>query len=212
MARSHAFVADLAQWIDELKNRSEVAVLQAGAREYQFSIVSLSFGQYRAAFAALRLSLELLLAGVLWSTNERELREWKRGLRDSNWAGLIDGDNGVLSKQFVRLFSEPLADEAPIYRGLAITLYRECSEYVHGNAHTHTELSEKIIFDGDTFEAWHKRASSMRLVISFALAARYLSDLEELGRANLETMVLDRLGHSMGVRLILGAPVELLDG
>jgi hypothetical protein len=212
MARSHAFVADLAQWVDELKVRSEIAVLQTAAREYQFSIVALSFGQYRSAFSALRLSLELLFAGIQWSANERELREWKRGQRDSNWATLIDGENGVLSKQFIRLFSEPLADEAPVYRSIAATLYRECSEYVHGNASTHIDLPERIIFDGDTFEAWHKRASSMRLVTTFALAARYLSDLDEPRRAKMEAMVLEHLGHSVGVRIIFGAPVEMTDG
>ena len=102
MAKSHAFIADLALWIGEMGSRPEAPVLQAAMREYQFSLLALSFGQYRAAFSALRLSLELCFAAIQWSANERELREWKRGQRDSNWGSLVDSDNGILSKQFVQ--------------------------------------------------------------------------------------------------------------
>jgi hypothetical protein len=135
-------------------NRPEVPVLQAALREYQFSLLALSFGHYRAAFAALRLSLEMAFATVQWSTNERELREWQRGQRDSNWAALCDVENGILSKPFVRLFSEGLANEAAQYRASAAAVYRECSEYVHGNAHTHRALPEKLVFDENSFDSW----------------------------------------------------------
>lgn len=208
MAQAHAFVADLALWANQIENRPESTVLRAALREYQFAIVGLAFGQYRAAFGALRLSLELSLSAVQWSANERELREWKRGQRDTNWTALIDSDSGVLSKQFVRLFSEPLADEAPVYRATAATLYRECSEFVHGNVATVSTLPDRLSFTSTTFEAWHQKASSMRLVTSFALAARYLSDLGAAAPAQLEAMLLDHLGHSTGVRILLGAAVE----
>ena len=208
MAKSHAFVADFALWITELGTRPEVPVFQAALREYQFSLLAVSFGQYRAAFSALRLSLELCLAAILWSTNERELREWKRGQRDSNWNVLIDRENGVLSKQFIRLFSDGLAAETAQYAGSAAAVYRECSEYVHGNANTHLVLPEQISFDASSFDSWHQKASVVRLTTSFALAARYLSDLDAAARARLEAMLLDYLGHSVGVRAILGAPVE----
>lgn len=212
MAKSHAFVNDLALWITEIGTRPEVSVLQAALREYQFALLSLSAGHYRAAFAALRLNLELSFATVQWSANERELREWRRGQRDSNWAALIDHDNGILSKQFIRLFSEELADEASQYRASATAVYRECSEYVHGNAHTHRSIPEQLIFDNASFEAWQERASVVRLTISFALAARYLSDLKPDVRSRLESMLIDHLGHSVGVRVILGAPIEANNG
>src|SRR5215813_9292951 len=97
MAKSHAFIDDLALWIGELGTRPEVSVFQSALREYQFALLALSVGHYRAAFAALRLTLELSFAAVRWSTNERELREWRRGQRDGNWAELSDKENGILS-------------------------------------------------------------------------------------------------------------------
>lgn len=209
MARSHAFIDDLALWINELAERPETPVIQSALREYQFALLALSAGHYRAAFVALRLALELGFAAIQWSTNERELREWLRGQRDSNWATLSDHENGILSKQFIRLFCEGLAEEASSYRASAVAVYRECSEYVHGNAHTHRSIPEKLVFDSVSFDAWQQKASSVRLIISFAFAARYLVDLAHPARSRLESVLMDHLGHSIGVRAILGKSVEV---
>lgn len=211
MAKSHAFIDDLALWICELGTRPEVLVVQSALREYQFALLALSAGHYRAAFVALRLTLELCFAAVQWSANERELREWRLSQRDTNWAVLIDHENGILSKQFIRLFSEGLADEASTYRASAVAVYRECSEYVHGNAHTHRSIPEQLVFDNASFDAWQQKASVVRLTISFVLAARYLGDLDLPARSRLEGTLLDHLGHSVGVRVLLGAPVEVSD-
>lgn len=211
MAKSHAFIDDLGLWIGELGARPEVHVVQSALREYQFALLALSTGHYRAAFVALRLALELSFAAVQWSANERELREWRLGQRDSNWAALTDNENGILSKQFIRLFSEGLADEAARYRASAVAVYRECSEYVHGNAHTHRSIPAQLVFDNASFDAWQQKASVVRLTISFALAARYLCDLDLPARSRLESMLIDHLGHSIGVRVILGASVEVLN-
>ncbi|HMS84956.1 MAG TPA: hypothetical protein PKD12_15015 [Nitrospira sp.] len=211
MAKSHAFIGDLGLWIVELGKRPEVPVLQATHREYQFALLALSAGHYRAAFSALRLTLELGFAAVQWSANERELREWLRGQRDTNWLSLIDAEKGILSKQFVLLFSESLADEAAQYRSAA-AVYRECSEYVHGNAHTHRSIPEQLTFDDASFEAWQKKASVVRLTISYALAARYLCDFDAANRSHLENTLMDQLGHSGGVRALLGGPSEVSNG
>lgn len=208
MAKSHAFIDDFALWIEVLSNRPEKPVFQAALREYQFALLALSVGHYRAAFIALRLALELALAAIQWSANERELREWLKGQRDSNWATLVDNENGIFSKQFIRLFFEGLANEAPSYRASAIAVYRECSEYVHGNAHTHETLPEQIVFNGPSFDAWQQKASTVRLIITFTLAARYLVDLDRATRSRLENMLIDYLGHSVGIRVLLGVPIE----
>lgn len=212
MAKSHAFIGDLSLWIVELSKRPEVSVLQAAHREYQFALLALSTGHYRAAFVALRLTLELSFAAVQWSANERELREWQRGQRDTNWLSLIDAEKGILSKHFVHLFSEGLADEAAQYRSAAAAVYRECSEYVHGNAHTHRSIPEQLKFDDASFEAWHSKSSVVRLTISYALAARYLGDFDAAKRSRLENTLMDQLGHSVGVRALLGSPSEVING
>jgi hypothetical protein len=208
MAKSHAFIEDLASWIKELNNKLEVSVLKSALRDYQFALLALSVGHYRAAFKALRLTLELSFAAVYWSANERELREWRQGERDSKWSVFSDKENGILSKAFVRLFSNGLEVEAAQYLSSAVAVHRECSEYVHGNFNTHDSIPEQLVFDSLSFESWHRKASVVQLTVSFALAARYLCDFDATARSRLENMLLDHLGHSVGVRVLLGVTTE----
>lgn len=208
MARAHAYISDLEKWASILAGRKESISLVAAAREYQFALLALSLGSYRSAFSALRLFLELVFASIRWSVNEQELREWLRGERDLNWKALSDGELGVLSKSVLRLYSETFQDEAPVYRSSAEKVYRECSEFIHGNAAANNALPTTIQFDAKTFALWHDKADVARLVVTFALAARYLMELPSAEKAMLEHGLVDILGHSKSVRLALGAPVE----
>src|SRR5262249_35623178 len=105
-------------------------------------------------------------------------------------------------------FYEELAEDAPQYRAMGQEVYRECSEYVHGNALTHTSLDGTVSFQPHVFGAWHDTAKTIRLVSSFALCARYVYIAESANRSKLETVLMDNLGHMPAVRRILGAPVE----
>lgn len=207
-AASHGFAVDLAKWLEVLEGRPEADLLKAALREYQFALLAVVQGQYGQAFMALRLAFELLLGAVQFSGNEFQLRVWLAGQRDLSWEALVNTDNGVFSTVFVRAFCEELADSGPRYGALARQVYRECSEFVHGNAHTHTLLPAQVVFSPEAFEAWHSKAKSVALAASFALCARYLRFLDGAALHSLEPILLDRLGHLAAVRSFLGAPVE----
>jgi len=207
-ANSHSFVSDLERWYEFLKDRPEAPILKAALAEYQFALLAVVQGQYRQAFMALRLSFELLMGTSYLSANEFQLRQCLRGERDLVWSALIDAESGVLSKQFVKAFYEELAGEASQYRAMGQEAYRECSEYVHGNALTHTSLDGNVSFQQEIFKAWHDKAKTIRLISSFALCARYVYLADSTSRSKLETVLIDNLGHIPAVRRILGAPVE----
>lgn len=211
ISRSHSYIADLEVWIGVLASRPEVHVLAAAAREYQRSLLALLQGQYRYSFSALRLFLELSVTAVRFSAHEIELRLWERGEQDINWRSMMDENGGVLSKSFVRAFCEPLADEVKTYRAIAEKVYRECSEFVHGNAHTHNQVPEALAYDEAIFRGWNARAESMRLTVSFVLAARYLATLGQQDLRHLEQPVLDSLGHLPAIRAFFGAATEPTD-
>ncbi|MGB9938839.1 hypothetical protein [Methanosarcina sp.] len=206
--RSHNFLSDLEIWMRVLSLRPEVTILQAASREYQFSLLALALGQYRQAFMALRLFLELSLTSVHFSAHELDFRIWEKKNGDIKWNILVDNDNGVFSKQFVEVFCEDLADEALHYKTLATKVYRECSEYVHGNSNTHDSLPEKLQFISNVHYAWLDKAKSVRQVVSFALSARYLMTLDNVGKNNLEHIVCDELGHLEFIRLFFGNDTE----
>ncbi len=207
-AGSHSFILDLRQWYLFLEERPEGPILKAALAEYQFALLAVVQGQYRQAFMALRLSFELLLGTAYLSANELQLRQWLCGERDLVWNALIDAESGVVSKQFIRAFYEELAEDAPQYRAMGQEVYRECSEYVHGNALTHTSLDGTVTFQANVFDAWHGKAKTIRLVSTFALCARYVRLAGSAKRSELETVLMDNLGHLPAVRRILGAPVE----
>jgi hypothetical protein len=207
-AVAHQFVADLEKWLSLLANRPESCLISASISEYQFALLAVVLGQYRQSFMSLRLSFELLLGAVFYSAHELDLRLWLAGKKDLNWSAIVHADSGVYSKDFVGAFWEELADSARQYGAIAQAVYRECSEYVHGNAHTHSGQSGKVFFDRDAFRAWHEKAKSVRLASSYALCARYLRFIERDKRAQLESILLDHLGHIEAVRAVVGAPVE----
>lgn len=207
-AISHNFVAEMEEWLRVLASRPEAELFKAALREYQYSLLAVVQGQYRQAFMALRLSFELLLASVHFSANELALRMWFVGRKDIVWAAIASNETGVLSKQFVGAFFEDLAESAPAYLAMAEKVYRECSEYVHGNAQTHEELPEGIEFNSATFEKWHDKAKPIRVISSFALCARYVQFLNEPERNSLEQLLVGNVGHLAAVRQIFGAAVE----
>lgn len=212
MAKAHAFTSDYHLWVTVIGDRRERVALQAAGREYEFGLMALAFGSYRSAFGSLRLFLELALASIRWSVNEQELREWLRGERDVNWAALIDAERGVMAKAIVRLFSDVFDSEVAAYRASAAAVYRECSEFIHGNALKNSALPDVLEFNQTTFDIWHQKASVTRLVVTFALASRYLAELPKPARNQLEHALTDALGHSPGVRQLLGTPHEVEGG
>lgn len=206
---NHHFILDLEKWIKVLNNRPEVELLEMALREYQYALLALVQGQYRQAFMALRLFLELTLSVVHFSANELNFRIWQRNQGDIKWNNLINLETGVFSKSFIEAFYEDLADEAPHYYAIAGNVYRECSEYVHGNAYTHGILSDKLEFINDVFFDWHKKAKSIRLVVSFALSVRYLNFLSQHDKELIEPIIIDELGHISVIRDFFGGVTEI---
>ena len=195
----------LDEWAQALSSRPEADVYVAAVREMQLAQLSLSLGQYRQAFMGLRLSLELGLAAIHFSAHELEYRKWVRDKADVKWSELIDKKTGVLSPDFVAAFFEDLKDEALHYQSLAEKAYRECSEYVHGNAHTHSGLPATLAFSEEAFRNWHSKADTIHLVVSFALCMRHLSYMDKGSVAKVCDGVRSTLGHVGPIRAMLDA-------
>lgn len=201
-AQSHALVEDLGACLSVLDPAPETYVWRAAVREYQFALLALAQGHYRNSFVSLRLFLELTLGAVHYSANRLELQEWLGGDRDLNWNALTDSENGVLSKRFARAFFPGLQDEVPSYTRMAKNVYRECSEYVHGNRQTHDLLPEGLGLQMDVFHLWHEKADVVGLLVFFAYSVRYLNALGGETRCQIESVVLDRVGHLPAVRAL----------
>jgi hypothetical protein len=206
VAESHVFLHELERWADAIAPNKERQLLAAAAREYQYALLALAQGLYRQAFKGLRLVLELCLQAVHLSVHQVELQEWLDGRKHTVWNTLMDVDNGVLSIRFARAFFPEFEQDALHHRSLAEQLYRECSECVHGNAQKHIPLPQSLAFSGDSFGLWHRKAKGVALVVTFALAMRYLKDMTPERARTIEHDLLDRLGHITALRRVFGGP------
>jgi hypothetical protein len=208
VAKSHEFAFELGKWCQVLGQRTEVELLKVAALEYKFGVLALTQGHYRQSFKALRLVLELTLQAVHLSTNEICLREWMDNRIDTVWSSILDEKDGVFSLRFAKAFFSDLSPHVLYYRGLAASIYRECSECVHGNMPKHVPLPTSLVFDQEIFDLWHSKADVITLIIHFALSLRYLSDILEKEILELEPFLCDRLGHLDEIRQLLGGPTK----
>lgn len=208
VARSHQFFYELAGWCKALEHRTEFELLKVATMEYEFALLALTQGHYRHSFKALRLVLELTLQAVFLSVNEICLREWLDNTIDTYWSLIINEDQGIFSPRFTKVFFPDLLKHIQHYRGLAIAVYRECSECVHGNMPKHVPLPMSLDFNQVVFDLWNSKSEMVALIIHFALSNRYLPNLTEDKIAIVEPFLSDRLGHLEEIRSLLGGPAK----
>lgn len=195
VATSHAFTAELQQWCEVLVFRREVELLKVAALEYEFGLLALVQGHYRNAFKSLRLVLELTLQAVHLSSNELALREWLTNRVDTSWSAITDEAKGVFSPRFAKGFFLGLEKHVKHNGGMAVLLYRECSECVHGNIPKHISIPAKLGFEQKVFDLWHAKARILFLIAHFSLVLRYFDDLTIDDRKALKVTLLARLSH-----------------
>lgn len=200
LTSSHNYILDYERIRDSIINRPEAEVINAAVKEYQFALFALSIGQYRHAFVGLRLFFELMLATVQFSAHEIDYRLWAKDAKDINWGALRNPQDGIFSVSFINAFNPSFSEHAKQYLALAETVYRECSEFVHGNAKTHVCLPTDITFDRAVYFSWSQKAETMRLVVVFIFCARYLNYISPDSKNNIEPIISEVIGHLAAVQ------------
>lgn len=197
---SHAFITELDVWHAALLTRPEASLLQRAAVEYQVGLLLIVTGHYRYAYAGLRATLELALTAVEHSAHFIYHRDWLRGTRDITWSALVDLDKGPLSVPFCDSFFPELREEITRIHTLARSVYRQCSEFVHGNPTSVLPLPSNLSYSAEAFSKWHDLADTVRYVIRFALAMRYLPEFSPSQLSSIERHVTESLSHLDPIR------------
>lgn len=202
LVSSHNYLLDFDVLKMAIAERPEAAVFESAVKEYQFALFALVSGQYRHAFGGLRLFFELMLSTVQFSAHEIDYRMWAKDSKDINWNSLKDAQNGVFSTNFIRAFNPSFSDCGKQYSAIAEAVYRECSEFVHGNAGTHATLPSDIVFQSNAFCSWHDKAATMRMAIIFAFSARYLNYVSKEATDRMEPVITEAIGDLSQVQEI----------
>ena len=205
---SHNYLLDFDALKMAVSGRPEAAVFDSAVKEYQFALFALVSGQYRHAFGGLRLFFELMLATVQFSAHEIDYRMWAKDSKDINWSALKDAQSGVFATNFIRAFNPSFSSSGKQFLAIAEAVYRECSEFVHGNASTHAVLPSDIVFQKEAFSSWHDKATTMRLTIIFAFSARYLNYVSKEAKDRMEPIITDAIGNLPPVQEVFAQPAE----
>ena len=200
LAAAHQFIEDLHTWHKAISPSPESHLILLGGRELQFSCLSLVSGLYRQAFSALRLSLELSLSVSYYSAHRLELAEWTADKNDVRWGALIDESNGILSSRFATAFFKDLQPNVSHYHETAKKIYRELSEFVHGNAGTWTVTPSQITYNHSLLELWSTMFQEAAETITFSYCLRFLRELPAQNLNALESAVLGRVQHISPIR------------
>lgn len=183
----------------------ERSIFMQACREYQYSLEAILFGNYRHAFSSLRLSFELFTATFYFSAHQMKMHLWLQGHDDLWWSVLTDNDKGVYSHDFMKAFNPSLGPYRSQYSALASTVYRECSEYVHGNPATHEDTALVIAYDRKRSQSFHDKVATVRLCILFQFVSRYLPDLNDSEKEAVEALVIEAFGDLPEIQATFGA-------
>lgn len=188
------FLEDLDIWHNLVKGKEDTTILLSAIKEYEFSFQAALNGQYRYAYTAQRYFLEQMCRFIYLSTNELHLRYWKLGIKDILWSNLIDKDDGVFSKKFIRAFYNEVEAEGAHMIVLSSKLYRETSEFIHGNFDKVDNMPIKIDFDELLLNKWLGFVETNKFVTLFLLLVRFSKDFDSEELSMIEDMVKDELG------------------
>jgi hypothetical protein len=200
LGRAQDRIEELARWRELLAEHPDALVLQHALNQATVGLFLLTSGLYRPAFVSLRLFLELSLASIHFSTNRLELAEWLGGLCDVKWATVSDSEHGVLSVRYAKAFFPELAESAPIYNTISRKIYRELSEFVHGNHNTWGGTTEQIAFNQDLQTRWLSSFAEASTTVVYALCLRFLKELSRQELASVATVVQSCVGHVEPIR------------
>jgi hypothetical protein len=188
------FFDDLNVWYDSLKGTVDTTLLMSAIKEYEFSFQAALNGQYRYAYTAQRYFLEQICRFIYLSTNELYLRHWKLGLKDISWGSIVDKENGIFSKIFIRAFYSEVEEEGAHMTTLSAKLYRETSEYIHGNFDKIVDMPVQLGFDNDLLIKWLDSVETSKFITVFLLAVRFSKELDETELSKVEDCIKDELG------------------
>lgn len=196
-------IIDMSKCADALTHRYEADLYELAIKEIQFSLLAALGASYRQAFMGLRLGLEHWFAGIHYSSNEFNFRKWQLGERDASWSELNNKDSGILSEQFAHVFWPNTEQRIATYRNVAGNVYRECSEYVHGNPKTHIDLPKQLQYNRNSFLSWKEKLDTIRMLFVYTFVIRFGSTLNPNDLESISQVILDAIGHLNEARNLL---------
>ena len=205
LGKAHHYAACIYEFAENINDLSEKNILNTVSSQLETSTLNASLGMYRQSFASLRLALEMGLAAAHFSVHKLDFQDWLAGRADIKWSLLIDDEEGVLSKRFTRAFFEEFTEDVSEYRSKAKTLYRELSEFVHGNNDTWIESGLELKYNEDLLKSYFQSIEVVAEVVLYVLCCRYLKSFSNVMLESME-FIPEEMKHVHYIREYFGGP------
>jgi hypothetical protein len=157
----------------------------------------------------LRLALELGLGTIHFSVHKLEHNEWIKGENDIKWSKLIDEDNGVISERFSNAFFPELRPLMNDFNKKSKVVYRELSEFVHGNNETWTKSGLLIHYNEGLKNEYFRLYKLVSEILIFVMCCRYLKTFNQLQKDTISVFILAEMQHISPIREFLGGVKEI---
>lgn len=197
------FVDDLKIWIECLTDIPQSILLSSSLNECATANLLCSQGLYKHAMISLRLCLEHCLFAIYLSSNDFYFRRWKSGLEDMKWATITDTNLGIFGKTFIRAYAPEFEPRSQELVGIASNVYRECSEYIHGNYTKLNCLPEQNEFNKKMLSRYIECYQSISYLLSVALVIRFKEVIKQkdfLGK--LEAAIMNNISMLPEIQLL----------
>ena len=191
----HAFIDDYKVWDNWISKKYEHELFTLAMSEYEASILFCLQSLYKQAFTAMRACLEHTFFGIQLTTSVYQYLRWKSNSKDVYWNDLVNSESGLFSDCYIAAFSPEMRSSSALVCELAKRVYRECSEYAHGNYKIVELLQDHVEYSEELLCSFISKAASLSYIIEYALFVRFQHELDSDDLYRLEPQITEYLGH-----------------
>lgn len=195
IASANAFIDDYSIWLEWIGRKYGIEIFSLAATEYETAILFCLQSLYKQAFTALRASLEHTLFGIQLTTSLYQYLSWKQNSKDVYWSEITDTDTGLFSHNYFSIFSPELASSSSLILELAKRVYRECSEFTHGNYTAWKSLREPELYDEKLIAKFLDTIDSVKYIIEYSFFTRFAKEISASDIEAFEPQISEYLGH-----------------
>lgn len=195
IASSQSFIDDYNTWVEWISIKYNNALFLLALSEYETSIVFCLQSLYKQAFTGIRSCLEHSLFGIQLSTNLYQFLQWKNGNYDACWSKITDQESGLFSKPYISAFCPDMCTLSNIVGVSTRNLYRECSEFVHGNYNIAFSYTEEFKYNEGNLLIFFDKLKNLRYILEFSLFVRFQNEFDSKDISKFEPQLVEYLGH-----------------
>lgn len=195
IASANAFIDDYLLWETWISKSYGSEIFKLAESEYEASILFCLESLYKQAFTALRACLEHTLFGIQLTTNLFQYLQWKNNSKDVYWSEITNTDSGLFSYNYFSIFAPEMWTLSQLMLELAKRVYRECSEFTHGNYRIFGSLNKTIFYEDSLIKQFFELLGSVKYIIEFSFFVRFNKELGQEDIPAFEPQITEYLGH-----------------